>query len=116
MYVSGGGCSGLFVDINNMIYCSIRDLHQVIKTSFNGNPNISMIAAGTGWNGSESDMLNMPYGIFFDISFNLYVADCGNDRIQLFLEGQLNATTVVGNGTTDTIALNCPTDVVIDGY
>jgi hypothetical protein len=39
------------------------------------------------------------------------VADCGNNRIQLFRPGELN-------GTTENITLNCPSDVKldIDGY
>jgi DNA-binding beta-propeller fold protein YncE len=50
-----------------------------------------------------------------DIKFNLYVADCGNNRIQLFQFDQLNGTTVPIIGTTETITLSCPTGLVLDG-
>jgi sugar lactone lactonase YvrE len=115
MYFTGGWCSGLFVDIDNQLYCSIRDLHRVIKSSRTGDANISTIVAGTGLNGSTSDRLHAPHGIFLDIRFNLYVADCGNDRVQLFAAGQRNATTVAGNETRNPISLSCPTGVVLDG-
>jgi sugar lactone lactonase YvrE len=63
-------------------------------------------------------MLYNPQGIYVDINFNLYVADSRNNRIQLFQSGQLNATTIAGNGAPETIMLNNPTDVVLDadGY
>ena len=116
MYFSGGWCAGLFIDNRNTLYCSIRDQHQVIKHSLEGgDANVSTIAAGTGLNGSASDMLTSPHGVFVGINFDLYVADCGNDRIQRFRGGQRNATTVAGNGTTNTIDLRCPTGVVLDG-
>jgi hypothetical protein len=115
MYFTGGWCSGLFVDIDNQLYCSIQDQHQVIRSSRTGDANISTIVAGTGLNGSTSDRLHAPHGIFVDIRFNLYVADCGNDRVQLFAAGQRNATTVAGNETRNPISLSCPTGVVLDG-
>jgi hypothetical protein len=59
-------------------------------------------------------MLNNPHGIFVNIDFDLYVADYGNDRVQLFSIGQLNGTTVAGFGAPGTILLNCPTGVVLD--
>jgi hypothetical protein len=48
----------------------------------------------------------------------LYVADCGNNRIQLFRPGELNGTTVAVQGATENITLHCPSDVTldIDGY
>jgi DNA-binding beta-propeller fold protein YncE len=63
-------------------------------------------------------MLDRPQGIFVDTRLNLYVADCNNDRIQLFQSGQLNGTTLAGNGATGTTTLSCPNGVVIDadGY
>jgi sugar lactone lactonase YvrE len=114
MYVTST-CYGLFVDINDTLYCSTPDLHQVVKSSLNDNTTTSTLAAGTGSSGSTSNLLNQPYGIFVDDNFDLYVADYGNSRIQLFGLGQLNATTVVGSGSlSTTISLNTPSGIVLD--
>jgi hypothetical protein len=108
-------CFSLFVDINNTLYCSIESQHQVVKNFLsNNNPNTFTVVAGTGSSGSTSNMLNSPQGIFVDTNFDLYVADCNNNRIQLFHFGQLNATTVAGNGFSGAINLQCPTAVILD--
>jgi DNA-binding beta-propeller fold protein YncE len=111
-------CDGLFVDINNTIYCSILSLNQVFKTSVGHNLNISDIVAGNGTAGSASNMLNEPHGIFVDINFNLYVADTLNHRIQLFKPEHLVGITVAGGKATETIELNRPMGIVLDadGY
>ncbi len=108
-----GSCYGLFIDLNNYLYCSLKNLHQVVKILLNSGTTIPTIAAGNGSAGSQSNMLNFQQGIYVDSNLNLYVADCGNNRIQLFQSGQLNAVTVAG--TSGTIILNYPTAVVLDG-
>jgi hypothetical protein len=46
----------------------------------------------------------------------LYVADWGNNRIQLFQSGELNGFTVAGNTSPNfTITLYQPTGIVLDG-
>jgi hypothetical protein len=118
MYV-GSACYGLFVDINNTLYCSLRYFHQVVTTSLNSDSNITRTVAGNGTAGSASNMLRNPKGIFVDINFDLYVADYNNSRIQLFKSGQLNATTVAGNESFNpTITLYHPSGIVLDadGY
>ena len=60
-------------------------------------------------------MLNVSRGLFVDVNFDLYVADWGNHRIQLFRQGQQNAITVAGSGSLNvTITLNRPIHVVLD--
>ena len=63
-------------------------------------------------------MLNSPYGIFVDIDLSLSVADFNNNRVQLFRPGQVNATTVAGNGAPGTVTLSNPIAVILDadGY
>ena len=90
-------------------------LHTVLKNSFNDDANTSTVVAGNGTNGSASYLLSAPAGIFVTTSFSLYVADSGNDRVQLFLSGQLNGTTKAGNGAPGTISLDNPSGVVLDG-
>ena len=113
-----GSCSGLFVDQNNSLYCSLGDFHCVVRTFLGNDPNSSTVAAGTGLAGSSSTMLNSPQGIYVDMYFTLYVADCGNDRVQSFAPMQSTGVTVAGNGSSATMPLDCPTSIAMDadGY
>ncbi|CAF3201820.1 unnamed protein product [Rotaria sp. Silwood2] len=113
MYVADV-CAGLFIDNNNTLYCSQWTNNVIVKGSLDKDANASMIAAGNGTAGSASNLLSSPIGIFVDINFNLYVADAGNNRIQLFQFGQLNAITVAGDGASINFALDYPTGVVLD--
>ena len=113
MYV-GGSCFGLFLDVNNSLYCSINNLHRVVKKLLNDSSSVTIIIAGVGCSGSSSSMLSSPNGIFVDINLDLYVADSGNHRIQLFKSGQFNGSTVAGNGVANTIPLNYPTGIILD--
>ncbi len=109
-------CSGLFVDTNDTLYCSMYSNHQVVKRSLKDPEMTSVIvAAGTGSQGSEFYELNHPRGIFVDVNFDLYVADCGNDRVQLFQSGESNGITVAGSTSSNpTIDLVYPTGIVLD--
>ncbi len=109
-----GGCDGLFVDVENNLYCSSRYTHRVMKQSLLTDANTSDVVAGTGTSGSTAKELNYPRGIFVDINLDLYVADCGNNRVQLFEVGEINGTTVAGNTGAFGISLSCPTAVYFD--
>ena len=114
MYVNAA-CHGLFVDINDTIYCSVYLHHQVVKKGLNADTNTTSIAAGTGFPDTASNTLGYPQGIFVDTNFDLYVADSGNHRIQLFRSGQPNGITVAGNGSSNTtIMLSWPNGIVLD--
>jgi hypothetical protein len=109
-------CSGLFVDTNDTLYCSMALNHQVVKKSLK-NPEMTsvIVAAGTGSPGSAFNELDWPKGIFVDVSFDLYVADYGNHRVQLFQSGESNGIIVAGSTSPNpTINLNCPTGIVLD--
>jgi hypothetical protein len=108
-------CYGLFVDINDNLYCSLFDNHQVMKRSLYGEVTTATIAAGSDSEGSDSKSLSNPYGIFVDDNFDLYVADSANNRIQLFRSGQSDGITVAGITSLNiTIGLGYPTGVVLD--
>jgi hypothetical protein len=109
-------CTGLFVDINDTLYCSMYYHNQVVKRSLNDPVMTSnRVAAGTGIGGSSSNQLRDPYGIFVDVNLNLYVADCQNDRVQLFSSGELDGITVAGSQSPNpTIKLQCPNGIVLD--
>ncbi|CAF0853563.1 unnamed protein product [Adineta steineri] len=109
-------CWGLFVDINDTLYCSMPEHHQVLKRSLNDAVmNSNHVTAGTGIRGSDSNELTGPHGIFVDVNLDLYVADCGNNRVQLFQSGEPNGITVVGTKSRyPTITLDCPTGIILD--
>ncbi|CAF1027553.1 unnamed protein product [Adineta steineri] len=109
-------CFGLFVDINDTLYCSMSLNHQVVKRSLNESEMTSnSIAAGTGISGSDLHQLDDPRGIFVDVNLDLYVADCQNHRVQLFQPGESNGIPVVGSTSLKpTIKLSCPSGVILD--
>lgn len=109
-----GPCAGLFIDINNYLYCSMFYRHEVVKQSLDiiGSPLI--VVAGVGSDGVESNMLSYPQGIFVTINLDLYVADCSNDRVQLFKSGELDGATVAGKLATTSFELQCPRGVILD--
>jgi len=112
---TNSSCQGLFVDINDTLYCSMFNSHQVVKKWLGDNTTTWTIVAGVGGLGSASDMLNIPRGIFVDTNFDLYVADSDNNRIQLFQLEQLNGTTVAGSASLNvTITLSGPSGIVLD--
>ncbi|CAF1563870.1 unnamed protein product, partial [Adineta steineri] len=106
-------CDGLFVDINDTLYCSMSA--QVVKRSLNDSVMSSnRVAAGTGIEGSASNQLNSPHGIFVDVNLDLYVADCYNDRVQLFQSGESNGITVAGSTSRNpTIKLRLPRGIIL---
>ncbi len=112
-------CIGLFIGFTNTLYCSMDLQHKVVKLLLDYGSNVEEeIVAGNGTNGATSYLLSYPNGIFVDIELNLYVADSGNNRIQLFRKGDINGTTIAGNKALGTIGLNFPTGIVLDadGY
>ncbi|CAF1656481.1 unnamed protein product, partial [Adineta ricciae] len=114
MYASSY-CSGLFVDINNTLYCAMNVLHQIVKCSLSSSSNTTIVVAGKfNESGPMPDELNYPNGIFVDINFDVYVADSANSRIQIFQAGELNATTAAGAGLNGSVTLIYPTSVALD--
>jgi sugar lactone lactonase YvrE len=86
-----------------------------VKKSLNDPVMTSVIVAGTGIEGPTSNELSGPVGIFVDVNLDLYVADCANDRIQLFQPEESNGITVAGSTSLyPTISLNCPSGIVLD--
>ena len=112
---SNESCFSLYADQNNSLYCSMSARHLVIKRSFFSTSNATVIVAGNGSAASDSSTLSSPRGILVTASLDLYVADCGNNRVQFFSLGQSNGTTVAGNGVSGTIILSCPAAISLDG-
>lgn len=108
-------CYGLFIDRNGSLYCSVPNANMVLKNYADSGPNVTFVIAGNGTPGYAGDLLSAPAGIFVDDSFRLYVADAVNNRIQIFLPGERNGTTLFGNETVGSIRLYQPMAVVPDG-
>lgn len=108
-------CYSLFIDTKNALYCAMGDLHQIGKQANITDIYTIIIVAGNGTNGTESHLLRQPCGIFVDKNFTLYVADTNNHRIQRFFKGELNGTTIAGNGAPGTISLSSPHSIFLDG-
>ena len=76
-----------------------------------------IVGSINGTSGSTSTLLDSPLSVVFDPMGNLYVADRFNHRIQFFLAGQLNGTTIAGttgvSGNTATLFDN-PYGVALD--
>ncbi len=112
---AGEPCYGLFVDSNNVIYCSLKDKHKVIKNSIT-DKNTWTLRAGDTYSGSnKSPDLDGPFGIFVDINFKLYVADYNQNRIQLFESEQTTGMVVVENTLEfNNRKLSGPTSIALD--
>ena len=72
-----------------------------------GQTNWTLLAGIPGTAGASSTNLNGPVGVTMDPMGNVYVADSNNHRIQLFINGQSEGTTVAGvtsvNGSSATL-------------
>ncbi|CAF1631136.1 unnamed protein product, partial [Adineta ricciae] len=109
-------CYQFFIDLSNNFYCSVWYKNRVEKISQNENGTVkTTIVAGTGSSGSGENQLHSPKGIFVDTNFDLYVADSGNHRIQLFQFGEGKGKTVAGEFSFEiTILLHSPYSVALD--
>ncbi|CAF1272127.1 unnamed protein product [Adineta ricciae] len=108
-------CQGLFIDINNMLYCSQSSLQRVVFKSLNNESSLMTIVAGTGCSGNNSLQLSQPSGIFVDTNLDLYVADTANNRVQRFPAGQTSGITMAGSSSLNTtITLSSPSCVMLD--
>ncbi len=54
------------------------------------------VAGITSSPGTASNQLNLPWDLAVDNATTLYVTDRSNNRVQMFLSGFLNATTIAG--------------------
>jgi len=92
-----------------------------------GNNIVNWVIGATSWtlvagsisgtSGSTDTLLNYPMSVTLDSMNNVYVADRDNHRIQLFLSGQSNGTTIAGetgrSGTNSTLLFN-PCSIALD--
>ncbi|CAF4907833.1 unnamed protein product [Rotaria socialis] len=91
--------------------------HSVV-TSLKWNATGITVAGVTGVSGSTPNKLNKPQGLSIDSNGTLYIADQNNCRVQKWLSGASNGTTVAGqsNGTCGSgpSLLQTPQGVIVD--
>ncbi|CAF1492788.1 unnamed protein product, partial [Didymodactylos carnosus] len=104
---------GLYVDeTNSLLYVSNSGGNTVAKWSIGSSTGTFLV----GPSGLNSTLLNHPLGITRDDYGNLYVADCYNNRIQMYCASNISeGITIIGDGVgTDSTHLDCPTSVAFD--
>jgi hypothetical protein len=92
------------------------DAHTVVRWIL-GASSWTLLAGISGTNGSTSTLLNKPLSAVLDPYGNMYISDTINQRIQLFLAGQSNGTTIAGvTGLVGTSAdkFNTPFWAILD--
>ncbi len=77
------------------------------------------VAGESGISGNNTNLLSSPVGVAFDSSNSvLYIAESGNNRVQKWIIGESNATTVAGQSDgsagSSLTYLNSPTCVQVD--
>jgi hypothetical protein len=78
--------------------------HTVVRWVL-GASSWTLLAGVSGTSGSTSTLLSSPLSVVLDPYSNMYVADTNNHRIQFFLAGQSNGTTIAGvTGSSGTSA------------
>ncbi|CAF4991906.1 unnamed protein product, partial [Rotaria sp. Silwood1] len=113
-----GTSYAIYLDDQSNIYISDHSNHRVTKW-FNGNHTTGATIAGNNVVGSTPYQLNSPWGIYVDANYTLYIADYGNHRIQKWIAGAMNATTVAGvSGVLGSWSyqLYYPTAITFDQY
>ena len=108
-------CWGFFVDRYGSWYCSLRDRHQVIRNSLvpHNLPDVPLL--GDDHAGTSSKSLSYPTAIYVDNdNLDVYIADTGNDRIQLLNKGATEGRTIVGESGETCFRLDRPIGLTMD--
>jgi tripartite motif-containing protein 71 len=109
---------GLYFDSNtNSIFIANCGANNIVQWIIGTSSWILIAGDINGAPGSGSSLLNAPYDVKLDWMRNIYVADRYNERIQFFLPGQTNGTTIAGvTGTSGSsmTKLSEPLSVALD--
>lgn len=110
--------AGIYFDSkSNSLVIANRGANNIIRWPI-GAAMWSLLAGdSSGMSGSSSTLLNGPRSVTFDSQGNMYVADTGNHRIQLFKVGETAGITIAGvTGKNDSTAslLNNPYSAKLD--
>ncbi|AKL73141.1 NHL repeat protein [Actinobacteria bacterium IMCC26256] len=99
--------SGVAMDSLGNLYVADKENHRVQKCAVTDGTWACSTFAGSG-QGPDANQFSYPSGIAVDASGNVYVADAGNIRVQIWVSGATE-------GVTITDGLNDPRGVAVDG-
>lgn len=106
---------GVALDSAGRLYVADTQNHriQVYTTTITGTLVFSVTIGETGVSGADNDHFDQPHHIAIDDNDHLYVADAGNDRVQIFDSTHVYVATigVSGESGSDNAHFNWPTGV-----
>jgi DNA-binding beta-propeller fold protein YncE len=109
---------GIYFDaFTNSLFIANYGANNIVRWAFNTNTQTVVAGDPNGSNGTSSALFYGPITVTLDPMGNMYVVDSINHRIQMFLVGQSNGTTIAGMcGTPGTNAtlLSFPHWVILD--
>ncbi|CAF3785209.1 unnamed protein product [Rotaria sp. Silwood1] len=92
------GPFGIYFDsVSNSLVIANRGANNIVRWVIGASTWTLLAGNSGGLSGSSSTLLNGPCSVTLDSMGNMYVADTFNHRIQLFLVGQQNGTTIAGS-------------------
>ncbi len=106
---SFGAITGIAVDVNGVVYAADSINHAVRKISASGAVTTLVGNGGAGYTDGKatSAKLNLPCGVAVDTSFNVFVADKGNNAIRKITYSG-DVSTVAGTGPANIGAKDGP--------
>ncbi|CAF5111067.1 unnamed protein product, partial [Rotaria sp. Silwood1] len=89
--------TGIYFDqTSNSLIIANRNNHNIVRWVIGAATRTVLAGSAAGAPGGTAALLRNPDGVTLDSAKNLYVADTGNNRIQLFKVGQTNGITIAG--------------------
>ena len=109
---------GLHYDSStNSLLIANNNAHNVVRWVIGASSWTLITGSISGVTGTTSIMLAYPTDVTLDWMGNMYVSDEGNQRIQFYLAGQSNGSTIAGvTGTSGSSAqlFSTPSSVAVD--
>lgn len=106
-----------FESTTNSLLIANNQAHNILRWVIGASSWTLVAGSSSGSYGDTSALLSYPTDVTLDSLGNMYVSDEGNHRIQFFLPGQSNGTTIIGvtgtPGSTDEL-LHTPSSLVVD--
>lgn len=92
--------SGLYLDANNVLYIADEFANSVVWKLLPNATNASLVAGVLQVRGPNVTQLNYPQDTYVDRNGDIYVTDYFNYRVQKFINGSVNGTTIAGTSGT----------------